>query len=228
MKKLIFTFFALPLILIACSDKGLDRGLDGTWIGEVETSDLDLLSAIGNGQKTSEKALKETLIYKIDGKNVETYRSKNYQTMDNQIEVELGTYHKSKDVMIFDIDRHSCAKIDPTRPLTRKISYKFSQDLSNLTFTFGPNKTITFKRLDNDESGSMEQLVQNATTGCFSGGSFKQGKIEKPNSLNVSQKVDELVTEAQSELKEENKDSDQSVNTDPTNAKPSQSEAVEQ
>jgi hypothetical protein len=124
--------------------------------------------------------------------------------MENQIEVEIGTYHRSDDVVVFDIAKHSCAKLESARPLTRRIIYKFSDDLSKVTFTFGPNKNVTFKRLNKDEANSMDQIVANAITGCFVQGSFKQGKVEKPEeNLSVSQKVDELESEAQKALKDE-------------------------
>lgn len=199
MKKL-FLLLALPVLFIACGDKGLDRSLDGTWVGEVETSDLDLISAVGQNAVNS-KALKETLIFKIDGKHVSSYRSKNYQTMDNRVEVEIGTYHKSGDVMNFDIEQHSCVKTDPTRPLSKRIVYNFSGDFKTLTMTFGPNKSISFRRLDQVEEKSMNQILNTATTGCFSGNNgFNQEKIGKPESSEVSSNVDQIEDQTNQEL----------------------------
>lgn len=214
MKKMFLSLLALPLVLVACGEEKFDRGLNGTWVGKAQTTDINLLTQ-GN---INTAALNETIIYRFENEQLTTYRAKDYNpSYQNKIEIEKGTYEANDNRrMTYKIDAHSCVGAEVSkdiekRPTQRQMSYELSKDDKTLKISTALGQSVSLTRVDEDTAKDIDEQASMSTPGCFiSNGNgkptFKPGNVEKPKSFeqNAEAKLEDemaaLEGQVQSEL----------------------------
>lgn len=142
---------------MGCSQqKDMDQALNGVW--EVTVTDA----------QTQEKT---TYLYEFDDQDVKVVKSNDSDIFSNHIELKTGSYVRSvedgKQKIRIAYSVNSCANISQDTSYLELFSYDFLEGIDKVQFRYGLNKTLTLRRLNDDEVRSRDQDLETAVAGCF-------------------------------------------------------------
>lgn len=214
MTKNIFLLLGLSLFISNCSDKknkNQDPFINGMWIAEVkEASSKDDLSKTNNKSKISNKSesldladedkediqvssedIKEIHIYNFNGNEVSVHFIQNEVSLAqtnsvsrDQVQTEMGTFARNKDVLDINITQSSCLLTSGSSVeykngnLAKKAFYEIDKDLKNLKVKT-LSGTLQFRRMVSAEENQYKELLNAANTGCYVDGKFKANSVQK-------------------------------------------------
>lgn len=134
----------------------MDQALNGVW--EVALTDA----------QTQEKT---TYLYEFEDKNVKVVKSNDSDIFSNNIELKTGSYVRSvedgEQRIRIAYSVNSCANLSQNTSYLELFSYDFIGGIDKVQFRYGLNKTLTLRRLNDDEVRARDRDLETASVGCF-------------------------------------------------------------